>query len=161
MPSRSYSTEIAGSPEAIFDLLHDYDRRLEWDPFLRQARLLGGATEAGPGVRTLCVARLRAGGAGMETVYVSFCRPTLAAVRMTRGPWFLSTFAASLRQETVAARRTRVTYTVSLRGRPWLLTPVLYLVFGRETRQRLRALKHYMEATADPAASRASQPHTV
>lgn len=163
MPKRVYSIEINSTPEAIFDLLHDYGRRLDWDPFLKAARLLDGATAAGLGVRTLCIARNRAGGAGMETVYVSFQRPSVAAVRMTRGPWFLSAFAASLRQEALGEGRTRVTYTVSLHGRPWwarpVMEPALAWVFGRETCGRLRALKRYMEATAVPASAHAGQ-HT-
>jgi hypothetical protein len=41
------------------------------------------------------------------------------------------------------------------------MEPVLRWVLGRETRRRLHALKHYMEATADPASTHAGQPHTV
>ena len=57
MPTRRETIEISGEPEAIFDLVHDYSRRLDWDPFLRDAQILGGASEAGTGVLTRCVAR--------------------------------------------------------------------------------------------------------
>jgi hypothetical protein len=52
MPTRRETIEIQGEPEAIFDLVHDYALRLHWDPFLREAQILGGAAEAGPGVLT-------------------------------------------------------------------------------------------------------------
>jgi len=44
--------EIRASPEAVFDLIHDYGRRLEWDPFLKEACSLEGAEAAGLGVKT-------------------------------------------------------------------------------------------------------------
>jgi len=40
----------------LFALSQGYGRRLGWDPFLRSAKLLGGATEAGLGVRAYCIA---------------------------------------------------------------------------------------------------------
>jgi hypothetical protein len=50
------SVVIASDPAALFRLSQDYDRRLEWDPFLRSARLSGAAREAGAGVQAVCVA---------------------------------------------------------------------------------------------------------
>jgi hypothetical protein len=45
------SVVIAASPAELFALTQDYARRLEWDPFLKSAELLNGATAAGVGVR--------------------------------------------------------------------------------------------------------------
>ena len=75
-----------GDPERVFALTQDYARRLTWDPFLRSAELMDGASAPGVGVRAWCVAR---SGVGLETEYVSFAPPRIAAVRMTRGPWVL------------------------------------------------------------------------
>jgi hypothetical protein len=66
------SVEVAAEPQALFDLTQDYSCRLDWDPFLKEAMLLGGAVRAGLGVRAWCVAR---NGIGMETRYVSFESP--------------------------------------------------------------------------------------
>ena len=68
--------------EAIFDYTQDYANRLQWDTFLKRADLVDGATAAGKGVKSYCVAK---NGMGMETVYVSFNRPRATAVQMTRG----------------------------------------------------------------------------
>lgn len=150
MPAGTAYIDIHASPEAVFDLIHDYDRRLEWDPFLREARLLHGATRAGKGVESRCVARRLAGGMAMETVYISFDRPSVAAVKMTRGPRFLRSFAASLRQEPCDARTTRVTYRYHFQSRPgclsWLIDPLVSRTFHRETTRRLIALKVFLEA---------------
>ena len=140
------SVVIDAEPAAVFRLSQDYGRRLEWDPFLRSARLVGDVREAGVGVRALCVSRR---GWAMETEYVSFNPPRATAVKMTSGPWFLDHFAGSWRFEPISAGRTRVDFRYSLRARPtwssWLLNPILAHVFARDTRDRLRALKDAIE----------------
>jgi len=149
MRSLEAAIEIRASPEAVFDLIHDYARRLEWDPFLKEACLLEGAKAAGLGVKTRCTARNGFAGLAMETVYLSFDRPKVAAVRMTRGPAVLETFAATLRQEDIRLGLARVTYRFNFSTRPrWLRAiagPIASILFQREVRQRLKALKSYME----------------
>jgi len=83
-----HSAVVDASPGVVFALTQNYPARLKWDPFLRKAVLLDGATEPAVGVRAWCVAR---SGIGMETEYVSFTPPRIAAVKMTRGPKVLET----------------------------------------------------------------------
>ena len=133
-------------PAALFRLSQDYIRRLEWDPFFRSASLVGGVREVAAGVRALCVARSVW---AMETEYVSYNPPRAAAIKMTRGPWFLGSLAGSWRFDVVALSRTRVGFCYRLRARPrllpWLLTPTRARVFAWDTRHRLRALKQAVE----------------
>ena len=140
------SIVIAASPGELFALTQDYTRRLEWDPFLKRAQLVGDAPAAGVGVRAYCVAN---SGLGMETEYVSFNPPRACAVKMTRGPQLLGSFAGSWRFEEVSPGRTRVAFRYHLRARPWwlswLLTPIMRWVFARDTRKRLVALKAAVE----------------
>jgi len=140
------SIVIAATPDELFALTQDYAHRLEWDPFLRSAELLGGASAPDVGVRAHCVAH---SGLGMETEYVSFNPPRACAVKMTRGPRFIGSFAGSWRFETVAPGQTRVGFRYNLRARPWwlswLLTPILGWVFARDTHKRLGALKARVE----------------
>jgi ribosome-associated toxin RatA of RatAB toxin-antitoxin module len=140
------SIVIDADPAALFRLTQDYDRRLEWDPFLRSARLIGDASEPGVGVRALCVAK---NGWAMETEYASFIPPRLTAVKMTRGPWFLERFAGAWHFEEIAPGQTRVDFRYGLRVWPswlsWLLTPIVSRVFAQDTRNRLRALKETVE----------------
>jgi hypothetical protein len=44
-------------PEVIFDYTQDYGNRLHWDTFLKRADLVDGATAAGKGVKSYCVAQ--------------------------------------------------------------------------------------------------------
>src|SRR5207245_11632921 len=99
--AREESIVIAASPEIVFDLIHDYGRRLEWDPFLKEARLLD-SDAAGIGATCRCVSKNSFGGMAMDAVYVSFDRPQIAAVKMVRGPRILERFAATLKQDPAA-----------------------------------------------------------
>jgi ribosome-associated toxin RatA of RatAB toxin-antitoxin module len=146
MPRRQETIEIHRDAEVVFDLVHDYARRLDWDPFLREACILGEATAAAKGVVTRCTAK---NGLAMETVYVSFDRPRCAAVRMTAGPAIFASFAATWRQESAQPGVTRVVYEFHLTSRPrwlkWIIDPLLCRVFSWETRRRLAALKRALE----------------
>jgi ribosome-associated toxin RatA of RatAB toxin-antitoxin module len=146
---------ILAAPGDLFALTQDYSRRLEWDPFLKSAELLGGATVAGVGVRAYCVAH---NGLGMETEYVSFNPPRACAVKMTNGPRIIDSFAGSWRFEEVAAGQTRVSFSYNLRARPrwlsWLLTPIIGWVFARDMHKRLVALKMAIEQAGLLAESR-------
>ena len=137
---------IKSTPAALFRLSQDYDRRLEWDPFLRSAKLLGNAHQAGVGVRAVCVAKT---GWAMETEYVSFNPPRTTAVKMTRGPWFLDRFSGSWHFDEVEPGHTSVSFRYNLQARPrwvaWLLMPIVARTFARDTRQRLEGLKDAVE----------------
>jgi ribosome-associated toxin RatA of RatAB toxin-antitoxin module len=138
---------VEGPPAPVFALTQDYTRRLAWDPFLRRAELLGGAVEPAVGVRAWCVARA---GFGMETKYVTYLPPRIAAVKMTRGPWFLKTFGGTWEFAALEGERTRVTFRYQLRVRPgwlaWALEPLARAWFSRETRIRVAALERALRA---------------
>jgi len=141
-----HSLVIEASAEDLFWLTQDYQRRLEWDPYLKSAKLLDGAAKADVGVKVLCVNH---NGQQMETEYVSFNPPHVTAVKMTRGPWIVQSFAGSWQFEMLAPEQTRVTFCYHLKARPafleGLLTPLIARVFGRDTERRLKALKQFVE----------------
>src|SRR5262245_11480151 len=114
-----HSAVIAAAPAELFGLTQDYARRLDWDPYLRSAELVGGAPAPAVGVRAFCVSR---GGLGMGTEYVSFTPPRATAVKMTRGPWVLSKFAGSWLFKEVSPGWTRVRFRYHLRAGPGWLT---------------------------------------
>jgi hypothetical protein len=141
-----HSAVVSAPPAVVFPLTQDYDRRLTWDPFLRSAQLVGGATAPAVGVRAWCTATL---GIGMETEYVSFVPPRLAAVKMTRGPWLLETFGGAW-EFAPDPRGTRISFRYQLRTRPralaWAVEPLVRAWFSRETALRVRALARAIEA---------------
>ena len=149
MPHSEITEVIPAPSSAVFDLLHDYARRLEWDTLLQAAYLDEGAEAAAKGVTAVCVGRKSLGGIALKTVYVTFERPTLAAVKMVNAPAFFDSWAASIRHEDISLHESRLTYKFQFATRPrWLrfaLDPVMERIFVWETRKRLKALKAFFK----------------
>lgn len=144
MPTFERAIEVPAARDALFWWMQDYERRLEWDTFLREARLID-AERAAVGVRAWCVDRA---GRGMETEYVSFRPPERVAVRMTNGPWMFRSFAGSWAYEALGPERTRVVFRYHVEARPrlgWLTDAILERVFAREMSARLETLRSFAE----------------
>jgi len=143
-----HTAVVQGAPAQVFALTQDSARRLTWDPFLRSAELIGVATEPGVGVRSWCVSR---SGLGMETEYVAFAPPRIAAVAMTRGPWALKSFGGAWEFSPAGENATQVSFRYAFRLRPgwlaWLLEPLARRWFAWETRKRVAALQTVLRAT--------------
>jgi len=149
MPREKYNVDIAATCHEVFELLHNYDIRLEWDSMLSEARLLDGAETAGIGVRSLCVGTWRGLFLGLETEYVSFSPGKVAAVTLTNQPPFLDHFAATIKHEPLDNGRCRTTYIYFFRAKPHFLAPILEplinVMLKREVRNRLHSLRRYFE----------------
>jgi hypothetical protein len=148
VPKGTVSVEVEASCTAVFNLIHDYGRRLEWDTLLSKACLLDGAAEAGLGVRSLCVGTWRGLFLPLETEYIRFEPGRVAAVSLTNQPPFFDHFAATIRHEPLSDTGSRVTYIYFFRARPRLLAPILEPVMNwllrRETEKRLNALRNQL-----------------
>ncbi len=157
MPRESQSIEIDASCRAVFDIVHDYARRLEWDPMLSEARLLAGATAADVGVRSRCVGTWKGAFQALETEYVRFQPGRVAAVKLTNRPAFFDHFAATLKHDALGEARSRATYIYSFRARPKflapLLEPIMRFMLTREVRRRLQSLRAFMEQDARSSAT--------
>ena len=131
----------------VFALLHDYERRLEWDSLLKEARLTRACKRAELGATSLCVGKPCFGLIGMETRYLSFKPGSVAAVQLINRPPFFSQFAASIRHEDNAAGST-ATYQFRFAAKPrflrWLLEPIMLKALERETAKRLEALAAFL-----------------
>jgi len=146
MEAIKFSEQITIRTEAAvaFDFTQDYGSRLRWDTFLKKAELIEGATEAAKGVKAYCVAK---NGLGMETEYVSFNRPKVTAVKMTRGPFLFKSFLGSWTFKELAKGLTQVTFLYSFELRfPFSLLPsFIRQNLQRNVRQRLLDLKNCLE----------------
>ncbi|HYL27287.1 MAG TPA: SRPBCC family protein [Candidatus Nitrosotalea sp.] len=136
------SLEIDCSRERLFDLTQDYRRRLEWDPFLSKACLLEGEQTPHIGAKALCVDHH---GFAMEVIYVAYKPPEVAAVKMTRGPFFLASFAGTWRFTEMAGGRTSLLFEYFYRLK-WpfaILRRFVDATFTREITERLAALDKF------------------
>jgi len=137
--------------EETFDLLHDYPARLTWDTLLRRAETVDGVPP-GKGVEAVCRARWSLGGLSFRTRYLTFDRPTLAAVTLVNRPPLFATWVASIRHRPLDGGRSEVVYTLSFRCRPAVVArviePVALAAFRWETTRRLRALSAHLAANS-------------
>jgi len=116
---------------------------------LSRASLLGGATAAKVGVRSLCVGTWKGGLLALETEYVRFERGKVAAVKLTNRPPFFAKFAATIKHTALGQGRSRMTYIYSFRARPIFLAPIfepiMKVMLSREVRGRVEALRAFVE----------------
>ncbi|MDJ1469977.1 SRPBCC family protein [Cytophagaceae bacterium DM2B3-1] len=139
---------IHESATKVFDYTQDYTNRLKWDTFLKKADLIGEATEAGKGVKAYCVAH---NGLGMETEYVTFNRPRVTAIKMTKGPFLFKTFLGSWTFKELSASQTEVIflYSFELRFPFYIFRYFVNRNLRKNVRQRLIDLKTCIENKSD------------
>jgi len=133
--------------QLIFDYTQDYNKRLVWDTFLKRAELISGATKADKGVKAYCVAH---NGLVMETEYVTFNRPKVTAIKMTKGPYLFKLFLGSWTFKELDSNKTEVIflYSFDLRFPFNLLTFFIKINLQKNVRRRLVDLKNCIELKA-------------
>lgn len=131
-------------PELVFDFTQDYGKRLRWDTFLKRADLMNGASKTGKGVKAYCVAR---NGLAMVTEYITFNRPEVTAIKMTKGPFLFKSFLGSWRFRLKSAGKTEVIFLYSFTPRfPFvLLSGLIKRNLHKNVKQRLIDLKRSIE----------------
>lgn len=139
---------IDEKPEQVFDFTQDYNKRLQWDTFLKKAELIEGAVVADKGVKAYCVAK---NGIGMETEYVTFNRPKVTAIKMTKGPFMFKSFLGSWTFKK-NGNKTEVIFLYSFAFRfPFnLFTNLIKNNLQNNVRQRLIDLKASIEKSTSP-----------
>lgn len=149
MPKGTAKKIIPASAEEVFDLIHNYEKRLEWDPLLQKAYLEPEFKESQLGAISVCQGRPILGGFALRTEYVSFQRGKVAAVKLLNQPPFFETFAASINHQNLSDGNSEIIYTFNFTAKPkWLrfiLHPIMSRIFGWETEKRLDSLKKFFE----------------
>ncbi len=152
MPNTEIRQIIPANIFEVFDLIHDYERRLEWDTLLQKAYLEPEFSEAGKGAISVCQGRKILGGFALRTEYITFERGKVAAIKMLNQPPFFDTFAASIRHFETNENASEIIYKVNFTAKPRVLRPILHpimrVIFAWETRKRLKALKHFFESAS-------------
>ncbi len=149
MPTAEIKEVIHAPAVEVFDLVHDYKRRLEWDTLLQKAYLEPEFPESCKGAISVCQGRKILGGFALRTEYVTFEKGKVAAVKMLNQPPFFDTFAASIRHSNIGNNKSEIIYKVNFTAKPkflsWLFHPIMKVVLTWETKKRLVALKNFFE----------------
>lgn len=142
MPRVESSVTVPLDPERAFALSQTYgELRYRWDPFVREQRLLDGATGAGKGVRTWTRSRHHL---TMVSEYVTFRPPTQVGMKMVTGPPFFRSFSGGWNFSPAGdGTSTVATWRYNFTIRPSWLAPVADRIgvwlLGRDIRRRLDA----------------------
>jgi ribosome-associated toxin RatA of RatAB toxin-antitoxin module len=130
MKTIKHQIEIATSQEELFDITQNYDIRLDWDPYLKEAYLLDGAEKVDLGVESFC---RNNSGSIMISKYISYKRPAVAAVTMVAGPKILKRFSGAWNVKIIAPNKSLLIFTYNFELRGWILDrlfqPVASLLF--------------------------------
>jgi hypothetical protein len=149
MPNAEIKETIPANNFAVFDLIHNYKRRLEWDTLLQKAYLEPEFEIAAKDAISVCKGKWILGGFALRTQYITFEKGRVAAIKMLNQPPFFDTFAASIRHFPIDENTSEVVYHVNFTAKPKFLQPVLHpimkAVLTWETKKRLRALKRFFE----------------
>lgn len=139
--------------EVVFDAFHYHRWKHQWDSLVGQTQVCGDAPCPSVGAVT------RNGGAGpfralsMETEFVAYDRPALAAAKMRGRSFPFRRWAASMRHLPAEHGHSTLVYTYTLEtwpsGARWLMEPVVDRVFLRATRQRFARLASWLAQHAD------------
>ncbi len=146
MKTIKHQIEIKQNQADVFDLTQDYSKRLEWDTYLSEAYLLGGAKTADVGVDSLCKNK---SGSIMISRYISFNRPNVAAVTLVKGPFILSRFSGAWNIKRIDDMKYLLifTYHFELKGGFFgkILLPIVTYLFSKDMKKRLISIKSYIE----------------
>ena len=147
MPIGTVEEIMPISAPKVFEIIHDYKRRLEWDTLLSEAYIELPFDAAGKGVVTVCRGRRLLGNIAIRTEYVTFEMGKVAAVRMLEPTSFFQTFAASIRHVDIEDGHSSVVYKFNFTSRPRFIReicePIMLRVLEWETGKRLRALRAF------------------
>jgi ribosome-associated toxin RatA of RatAB toxin-antitoxin module len=122
MPRVESTVVVPLPPAAAFALSQTYgELRYRWDPFVREQRLLDGATAAAKGVRTWTKSRHHL---TMVSEYVTFRPPTHVGMRMVTGPRFFKSFSGGWNFAPAEGGGTEATWRYNFTIRPTWLAPL-------------------------------------
>jgi hypothetical protein len=150
MPRVESTVTVPLDAARAFALSQTYgELRYRWDPFVREQRLLDGATVAGKSVRTWTRSRHRL---TMVSEYVTYRPPTHVGMKMVTGPPFFASFSGGWNfSPSGDGTSTVATWRYNFTIRPAWLAPVADRIgvwlLGRDIERRLDA---FAAACADP-----------
>jgi hypothetical protein len=143
-----FEFDMPATAEVVFDAFHYHHWRQRWDSLVHATHVLDGAPcpyvgavtdNAGGGI-------LRA--LAMQTEFISYDRPKVAAARMRGRAFPFARWAASMRHQPLDGQRSVMVYTYSFETMPralrWLLDPVTKLVFDWQTRKRFARMQAFL-----------------
>lgn len=137
----------------VFDAFHYHLWRARWDSLVSATHVLGGAPCPFVGAITENTGAGALRGLSMQTQFVSYDRPKVAAAAMLGHSFPFIRWAASMRHQPTGPQRSVLIYTYTFDVGPrvlrWVLEPIVKLVFNWQTQRRFARLREFLADHAD------------
>ena len=148
MVHRKLEFTMPAPADVVFDAFHYHQWRHRWDSLVSATEVVGGAPCPYVGAVTQNAGGGWMRGLSMQTRFVSYDRPNLAAASMVGTAFPFSRWAASMRHKEVEGQSSLLVYTYTFEVTPhwlaWALRPVVHAVFAHQTRKRFSRLQAYL-----------------
>jgi hypothetical protein len=148
MVHRKLEFNMPAPASVVFDAFHYHVWRHRWDSLVSATEVLGGAPCPYVGAVTENTGSSWMQMLSMQTRFVSFDRPSLAAASMVGSSFPFSRWAASMRHRDIEGQGSVLIYTYSFDVAPrwlaWVLRPVVRAVFAYQTRKRFHRLQAFL-----------------
>jgi ribosome-associated toxin RatA of RatAB toxin-antitoxin module len=142
MPRIKITKNINASAETLFELSSDYQKRLEWDKFIKRIEFLGETKRIDKDVVTRTYAY---NGLKMDTKFITYKPSSAIAFEMIKGPFFFKSMAGTWTFNKLNTNQTQVSFIYSFSTKPRILQHILdfviYWILKRDMRNRLSNLK--------------------
>lgn len=153
MVHERFEFEMPASAEVVFDAFHYHQWRHRWDSLVNATHVIGGAACPYVGAVTENSGGGLLRGLAMQTQFISFDRPRVAAATMRGRAFPFTRWAASMRHQPQSHSRSLMIYTYSFEAGPpglrWLVEPVTKRVFDWQTRKRFARMQAFLATHAD------------
>ena len=144
MKKVKYELIIDAPPKQVFEVSQDYSIRHLWDPFPERIELLDGKKSISKGVKALVVAK---NGLKMVVEFIQVSERH-TAIKMIKGPFYLSSFAGSwVFKEYDCKTKAVFVYSIGIKKYmfPVFAEKIAAIYFTKEVKKRLDGLKKYCE----------------
>jgi hypothetical protein len=152
MPRYRFEFEMPANTTVAFDAFHFTVWRNQWDSLVRNTVVQDGAPCPFPGAKTSNRGSGLLSLLSMETTFISFDRPKVAAAIMNGKSFPFSRWAASMQHKELPYGQSMLIYTYSFEvwplGLSWLMQPFVSALFNYQTHRRFKNMQAFLKTHA-------------
>lgn len=164
MAHQRFEFSMPANEAVVFDAFHYHHWRVRWDSLVSSTRVQGGAPCPYVGAVTENEGRGLLRALAMQTRFVSFDRPHVAAAAMLGRSFPFTRWAASMQHRAAGPKRSLLIYTYTFECGPpalrWLMEPAVRCIFNWQTHRRFARLQRFLEEHASEIARWQCEQHT-
>ena len=148
MAHRTFEFQMPASESVVFDAFHYPHWRSQWDSLVSHSQVTDGAPCPYVGATTKNTGAGILSVLSMQTQFVSFDRPRVAAAAMLGQSFPFKRWAASMRHREAGSDQSVLIYTYTFDVFPvplrWAIEPIVVGIFNAQTNRRFSRLRKFL-----------------